>query len=409
MSNAALKLTETERERAKPKRFAFTIDRLAAIKPPAKGYASVYDTKTPGLTLLTTAGGVKTYYVYAKPKGKARPVRVRLGRFEAIQLDDARKLARKELTKTADGRNPVEEYRLAREAETFGQAFTTFIKIHKSRTAKSVEKDEQRYRKYLIGWANHPLRDITRADVEKVRNEVQAKTSGTTANRVLSLISVIYNVITNRDYNPARGVQRLKEIPRCRFLSQTEVASLLAALTTIMPDIADVIRLALFTGCRRWNILSARWEELNLTDAAWHIPGEKMKSAHPLTVALQPQALEVFKRRKEWNDAKAEADRSPFVFPSHSATGHTTDISTSWETVMDAAGISGVRFHDLRRTFCSFMAMSGASLTVAQKTLGHLSPLTTSRVYSQADEAAKRQAGAAALAMMTGAPAKSND
>jgi integrase len=68
-----------------------------------------------------------------------------------------------------------------------------------------------------------------------------------------------------------------------------------------------------------------------------------------------------------------------FVFPSDGETGHVVEIKRAWATLCKAAGITGLRIHDLRHSFASQLASSGASLPLIGALLGHANPTTTHR------------------------------
>jgi integrase len=80
-----------------------------------------------------------------------------------------------------------------------------------------------------------------------------------------------------------------------------------------------------------------------------------------------------------------------YVFPSHGAEGHRVDIKRDWRQLTKAAGITGLRIHDLRHSFASQLASGGASLPLIGALLGHSNPVTTSR-YAHLFDDPQRQA-----------------
>jgi integrase len=90
------------------------------------------------------------------------------------------------------------------------------------------------------------------------------------------------------------------------------------------------------------------------------------------------------------------------VFPSaDSATGYRVSIRKSWRAICKAAGIVGLRAHDLRHGFASQLASSGASLPLIGSLLGHSSPVTTSR-YSHLYDDVEREAVERVGKLLTG-------
>ena len=79
------------------------------------------------------------------------------------------------------------------------------------------------------------------------------------------------------------------------------------------------------------------------------------------------------------------------MFPSHGNTGHRVTINKDWRQLTKAAGITGLRIHDLRHSFASQLASGGASLPLIGALLGHSNPATTSR-YAHLFDDPQRQA-----------------
>ena len=62
-----------------------------------------------------------------------------------------------------------------------------------------------------------------------------------------------------------------------------------------------------------------------------------------------------------------------------------TFTDAGWDILRKVIGIPDLRFHDLRKTFCSILAQNGISTAVTQKPLGHSSPDLTKKVYTNVD------------------------
>jgi len=100
------------------------------------------------------------------------------------------------------------------------------------------------------------------------------------------------------------------------------------------------------------------------------------KNDDPLTVALMAQAIEILQRRRRGTN-------SEWVLPSErSKSGHVADPKRAWKRVMDGAEINGLRIHDIRRTLGSYQAITGASLPIIGKSLGHKSQQATA-IYAR--------------------------
>ena len=76
------------------------------------------------------------------------------------------------------------------------------------------------------------------------------------------------------------------------------------------------------------------------------------------------------------------------MFPSQlSESKHREEIKKDWAQLCKAAGITGVRIHDLRHTYASLLVSKGASLPLIGQMLGHSQPSTTARYAHLLDDA----------------------
>ncbi|MBF0263269.1 MAG: site-specific integrase [Magnetococcales bacterium] len=183
--------------------------------------------------------------------------------------------------------------------------------------------------------------------------------------------------------NPTHGIRRFKEISRDRFLSEEEIQRLLIALQSETPSMRILFMLALLTGARKRNLMAMRWEEIDFARETWRI--EVTKNGQPLTVPLVPQAVRLLRELQETQCGEA------WVFPSSRAqSGHRSDLESAWCRIRARAKVAGVRIHDLRRICGSYQAMTGASLPIIGRSLGHLSQRTTG-IYARLDEAPVRE------------------
>jgi integrase len=155
---------------------------------------------------------------------------------------------------------------------------------------------------------------------------------------------------------------------------------------------ADVVRLLLLTGCRRGEALAARWADLDLGKGVWSKPASSVKQNTPHEAPLSAPARQLLSEIRDAHAAKhPKRPLGEYVFPSHGAEGHRVDIKRDWRQLTKAAGITGLRIHDLRHSFASQLASGGASLPLIGALLGHSNPVTTSR-YAHLFDDPQRQA-----------------
>jgi integrase len=151
----------------------------------------------------------------------------------------------------------------------------------------------------------------------------------------------------------------------------------------------------MLTGARRGEVLSAEWGHLDLEAAVWTKPSAHTKQKKEHRVPLSAPALQLL------NELRAGA-QTQFVFPGR-AGGHRAEIKMAWANICDVAGIRGARVHDLRHTYASVLASSGASLILIGALLGHTQPATTAR-YSHLLDDVLRRATETAGSIIEGGP-----
>ncbi len=222
------------------------------------------------------------------------------------------------------------------------------------------------------------------------------------ANRTLDVLRQILNFAVSCGHigaNPSRNVRRNRRPANSRFLSRAEVARLHSVLDAHRGrgsgrQQADVIRLLLFTGCRKGEIIGLRWSEvdgdvLRLRDS----------KTGPRLVYLNVQARAVLARQPR--------NESNFVFPSldDPLRPRSSELSL-WRKVKLKAGLGDVRLHDLRHTVGSHAVMAGAPIPVVSRLLGHRQPRMTLRYAHVGDretEAAAERVGRS-IAAVIGSP-----
>lgn len=412
-------------------KFDFTRTTIIAIQPPPQGRLYCYDVQTRSLVIDVTAGGSKTFQVYRKVNGK--PTRIVLGKFNPalsesrdiptstdpltlignaaeLNVRMARKIALAINASLDKGINPAQQVRLAREIAmqelTLQQAFDRYYRDHLlphgKKTATDLRNDFDRYlgkvapgQKKLRGkekvksegavdWEARKLSTISPGDVRAMMISLKEKVGARTANKAFVLLRSIYNsMIAWRIYrgeNPCADITKFNERSRDRFMTGEEIPRFMTALDKVPhQDFKDFILLSLYTGARRANVLAMRWVDLNLDLGIWTIPGEVSKNSNTLTVPLTSAVRTLLTRRKS---EKFDAGDSPYVFPAKSATGYMSPPTKRWKSLLAEAKIDNLRLHDLRRSLGSWAAISGTSLPVIGKMLGHRSAEATA-VYAR--------------------------
>jgi integrase len=336
----------------------FTKAAIDALALPDPGKRADYqDTKTTGLQLRVAASGIKTLSVLRRINGTLE--RITLGRYPDMTIEQARRRAAEIGVSIASGANPAEVKRGDKAEMTMGELFEEYIERHaKPKGKKTVSDMEANFRRYLGHWKSRKLSAITKVAVGKHHAKIGKDIGAHTANRTLELLRAIINKGIAWDLftgnNPAAGIEKFKLQSRDRFIQGDELPRFFKAVGEEPNEtMRDYFLLSLLTGARQANVLAMSWGDISFERAEWRI--EETKNGTPQTVTLSPEAMEILHNRKP-------VEPAVFVFPSErsSASGHLQNPKKAWKRVLDRAGLSNLRIHDLRRTLGSWQAKQGA-------------------------------------------------
>jgi integrase len=414
----ALRLTDEEEatRRALPRRFNFTVDTLNRLTVPAgKDRIWVFDTKTPKLAYLLTKTGARSFYIYTKVKDRTSPIRFLLGPGD-LPLDNVRKRCAAEMVRVHAGIDIQAERRTKRETiaasinvgELWQKYHDDWLKVQAR--SSTITSDVSLYKTTLKKWSSRRADTLTEAQCRSRHAEIGRDIGHRTANKAMELLRRMLNWA--RLPNPiTRGaINWFAEAERERYLAADELKRFFAAIDQEPSQtLADYLKMAVLTGGRKGNLQRMRWSHIDLEAGVWNIPATESKNRKPLRVVLSQAAVVLLKTRRSAID-RAKPGHDIYVFPSHRRAGsHLTEPRGAMERALERAKLEDVRLHDLRRTFGSWQAASGASELIIGKSLGHASREAT-HVYSRIDmtpvRASVEAATAAMLAAIRPTPAK---
>ncbi len=400
-------------------RFKFLKSKIEALPVPDSGRNTYYDEQIKRLAIRVTAASSKTFYLV---KRTATSVAwLKLGTFPDMTVEQARNAATKKLGEYAAGNDPAKVKREEKQKLTLGQAFDQYMKLYAGPRGIKTANDLRALWERCLGpmpdlpakkhgrkrvkhpggvdWSARKLDQIENKDVRALHASIAA-TTPVLANRVIELVSSIYNRAREWGYagsNPATDITPFKETKRDRFIRHDELPRFFKALESdTSADFKHFVLLSLLTGVRRGNVLAARWGEINLAMNLWRVPDTK--NGDPLNVPLVPEAVEIFKERKPQPQG--------FIFASEAASGYMSPPKERWKKLLVRAELADFTIHDLRRSLGSWQAIGGASLAVIGKSLGHKSADATMIYARLSIDPVRQSVTSATSAMLTAAGVK---
>jgi integrase len=220
------------------------------------------------------------------------------------------------------------------------------------------------------------LADVTPAVIAEARDKLAKgvtvrgrQRSPSTVVRYLAALSHAFAVAVKEwgwvEDSPLRKVTKPKEPRgRVRFLSEDERPRLLEACrTSDSPDLNAAVVLSLSTGGRRMEILGLRWGQVDFARRA--ITLLETKNGEIRSLPLVGHAFDLMGER-----AKVQRIDTDLVFPGRKK-NRPVDLRGPFETAVKRAGIEDFRWHDLRHSAASYLAMNGATLAEIAEVLGH--------------------------------------
>ena len=251
----------------------------------------------------------------------------------------------------------------------FDQFAREFIEIYSKQNKKSWKRDEFSLISLRPFFKGKTIQDIGPEFVERYKAKRKTEVSPATVNRDLAFLKTMFNKAVEwgrLESSPVANVKKFKEPnSKERILNASEIARLIDIATN---HLEPILIIALNTGMRRGEILSLKWENVNLSKRCIHI--EDSKSGRSRDVPMNGLAVEALSSIRQ---------DSVYVFYNPTTREPIKDIKTAFKTACKNAGIKGLRFHDLRHTAATRMVEARVDLVTVSKILGHSSIQMTMR------------------------------
>jgi len=369
----------------------------------------IWDDELPGFGLRVFTSGKRSYVIQYRAAGRSR--RYAIGLHGVWTPETARKEARAQLGKVARGENPAEERQLDRNAMTVKELAEQYIRAMEAGLIMGKGGRPKRPSTIYtnIGALNgliipligqRRVQDLTKADVTKMMNDVIAgKTKAVkktkkrgksilrggrgTASKCVGLTGSMLTYAISMgiiEHNVAHGIRKPKDQVRDRRLSEDEYHELGRMLNEAQgnADLAwtvGITRLLALTGCRRGEIISLKWSEVDFENSCLRLEDSKEGAS------VRPIGLPAI----ELLEAHRETAMSDFVFPGKRGADTYGGLPRQWRKVFGDSELSDLTAHVLRHSFASIANDLGFTESTIATLLGHATHSITSKYIHSLD------------------------
>ncbi len=346
-----------------------------------------------GLYLEVTPAGRKYWRMKYRFGGKEK--RYSIGVYPEIELAEAREetlWARRQLKKGIDPTYAKKTAKLdLKDAvdNSFEKLADEWFETKKSQWSdKHAQNIKSRLKMHIYPYVGtRPVGSITARELLEVLRRIEAKCQSDLTSRLRSICSQVfrYAIITDRaDNNPAADLQgALRPVQKRHFkrLNEEELKKFLPKLWNSRIDYRAKygLILILLTFVRTKELRGAKWDEIDLKNAVWTIPEERMKMNRKHVVPLSKQALRVFRA------LKVVSGKGEYVFPNQ-VNPHRYIHENTLLIGLDKLGFKGkTTVHGFRATASTILNEQGYRSDVIERQLAHVEGNKVRAAYNHAE------------------------
>lgn len=372
-------------------RAEITRARINSLQPRPGKDTWLWDVKISGFGVKVTMQGIKSYYFQYRMGGRSTPTRrLFLGRCEWMSLEEARVNAAKSRNDVFYGVDPFDERKRKRvEGASFKDVASAWLDQKIDKREQGRKENERIIHEVLCpALKNRQASSITERDIQAILD--QYSTRQPQGNRVLGVLRQVFKYARKPfglANNPATDIERYQLTSRERYLFPDELRRFFTTLDDcekndlLREPFLDLIRLLLFTGCRKDEIRLLQWRQINLSDKSLRLHTAK---TGPRTVVLNSAAVEVIQDIPR-------SKNNLYVIVSPTGNGYLKNTSRPWKQFCELAGLEDFHIHDLRHTFASIGGKIDITMAKMGKLLGHAHESMTAK-YTHLPSESEREA-----------------
>lgn len=247
--------------------------------------------------------------------------------------------------------------------ESMAEAIKTDYRINNRRTIRSVDIC---IRNLSIVFKGRKAQDITEDAIKDFKlKRLAAGSSNDTVNLDLRILKRMFMLaFKGKKIHSVPSIDFLKGKTRMGFFTHEEFLALRGAL----PDYLKVlVILAYHTGMRKGELLSLKWNQVDLVNGKISLTAEQTKNETPRIIYLRGELLEAMLKQRDWILRSFPACEYVFTYDGRKLEG----LKRQWLQTLKLLGMEGKKLHDFRRTALTNMTRAGIPQIIAQKISGH--------------------------------------
>ena len=331
-----------------------------------------FDDELRGFGVRVYPSGRKSFFIsYRNASGTKK--RHTLGDFGSLTATEARRLAQDELANVRKGTDPQADRQAKRHQMTFDELADRYLDHHEGQK-KSLQDDRQRLRDHIrpvIG--RRKLSEILLPQLERLQRKIRDKTSPSTANRCVALMKHIFNTAGKwglLEVSPARHLSMFREPPpRDIVLKPDECKRILEACDADENIFAAALfKLAMFTGRRTGELLSLKWNDIDLEN--YRATLQDTKANERQFIILNEPATAIFR-------SLPHLEGNPYVIAGAAKGKPLNFYVRAWKRILKRAKVDYFPPHGLRHNYVSMLIAAGEPPDVVGHLVGHKSSITT--------------------------------
>jgi integrase len=354
------------------------VDKLPTPAPAGVGQTSqkrYYDQSMKGFGIRVTSGGTKAFFIEKLIGKKLR--RITTGKYPALTTELARRKAQALLGQIAMGIDPLAERRAA-EAQrvTLNEVYEDYKKARKNLKPSTLYNYERVLNGPFDSWKNKALLSITKDMIAKHHEYVGKRHGEAFANLAMRVLRALFNFASSQ-YEDAQGKSIILENPVKR-LSQTRAWYRIERRQTYIKShdlcqwyqsvnklenttLRDYLIVLLFTGLRRQEAATLKWEQIDLRHKTLIVIDTKNHDTH--TLPLSDYLYDLL-------TARFQNKANEYVFPGSGAGGYIIEPRKQMNKVIKETNIV-FTCHDLRRTFITIAESLDIPAYAPKRLLNH--------------------------------------